>query len=132
MTKLSKNDLERRTALIEQLNAAHAALTEAVDDYNETVNDAWSKVDDAQNVYNAALSEAQEWVNDISAQIDDYIGERTDKWREGEKGEAYNNWKSEYDTTLAESDLSQPDELSLDGVENAADTLDQLPTEVEQ
>jgi len=132
MTKLSKNDLERRTALIEQLNAAHAALTEAVNDYNADIEEAWSKVDDAQNVYNAALSEAQEWVNDISAQIDDYIGERTDKWREGEKGEAYNNWKSEYDTTLAESDLSQPDELSLDGVENAADTLDQLPTEVEQ
>lgn len=131
MKKISKAESELRDEIVRKLNDAFLGMERAVDELNQAIGEHWSAVEDAQSVYNEALNEAQEWRDNIVTQIDEYVDERSDKWREGEKAEAYESWKSEYEAIdFSEAQLSAPDELSLD-VENPAEAIEGLPDSVE-
>lgn len=132
LKKLSKNDLAAREDLVKRLNEAFSALNNSIDEFNSALQARWAEVEDAQNVYNAVIGDAQAWRDEIVGQIDDYIGERSEKWHEGDKAEAYETFKGEYEgLDLTESDMSAPDELSIE-IDNAAESLEQLPDAVEE
>lgn len=132
MKKLSKADIEARDVLITRLNDAFSELTNAVDEFNSTIQSQWTDVEEKQNAYNEVLAEAGEWAEGIRDQIDEYMGERSEKWQEGETASQYESWKGEYENAaqLAESELSAPDELNVD-IDNHADTLGDLPEAIE-
>lgn len=131
MKKLSKDDLKAREEVTGKLKTAFDELTEAVSRYNDIMATEWATVEEAQNNYNEAVSAAGAWCEGIVSQIDDYVSDKSEKWQEGEKAEAYENWKSAYDDVdCSESELSQPDELSVE-VENPAESIEGLPEEVE-
>lgn len=131
MKKLSKTDLQAREEVTKKLGEAHSLLTSAVEEYNDAVAEAWAKVEDCQNGYNEALHAASEWCEGIASQIEDYVNDKSEKWQEGEKAEAYENWKGEYEgIDFSDSELSQPDELSLE-VQDPCEEIEGLSTEVE-
>ena len=131
MKKLSKDDLKAREEAVKKLTEAFNALSEAVDAYNDNLATEWESVAHAQEQYNDALTQAQEWRDGIVSQMEDYMGERSEKWREGEAAESYEAWKDQYEgVEFTESNLNQPDDLSIE-IENPGDALEGLPNEVE-
>lgn len=75
-------------------------------------------VEDAIAAYNEALVEAESFCSDIAERMSDYQSERTDKWQEGEKGDAYQTWMDEWTPDFSELDLPDMDH---------AETLADLP-----
>jgi len=132
MKKLDKQDIKRRDDIISRLHAAQEELEAAVAKYNEELRIRWADVEIAKDALNAVLDDARAYVADMKSQIDDFISEHDTKWAEGKKGQAYSTWSDEYEAAfLADAEVEQPDEL-LELDENYIETLEDLPTEVEE
>lgn len=128
LTKEQRKDWEGR---LETLNEKFTALADAVAAYNEAVAKAWDGIAAAQTEYNAAVENAVEFRDQVVSDIDDYVDEKSDKWKEGEKADNYQTWKDAWEgAEIPESELEQPDDLEME-VEDAGESLSQLPTEVE-
>ena len=129
MEKLTQTHLASRDTLVAALNETYEALEDAVSEYNTTLAEAWNEVLSAEEAYNAAVGEAQEWLKDRAAEIQAYIDERSEQWQASERGQAYTAWQDAFEVTLDASDLPPPDELEMPG-DNPAETLSDLPEEV--
>ena len=121
MNKLSKEDIARRDEIMEDL-----------ENQKEIIEAEWLKVTSAAAVYNAAVgrynehvAEATSFADDMVNAMEDYISEKSEKWADGDKGQAYDSWKSEWESVdLTEIDLFEPEhDVQFDHKE----TLENLP-----
>ena len=72
--------------------------------------------------YNSMIREVRELRDEIVTAVDDYVAERSEKWRESERAGEYADFKSFWeDMELEEVDV--PDSTPVD-------QLNELPTEV--
>src|SRR5215510_15034516 len=126
MQALSKAQLVTLKTLFETLTTRYEAFEEAVDDFNATQAEAWNEVLAAEEAYNEAVTTANEWLGEVKEAIEEYVNERSEKWQESDRGQAYAAWLEAFSVELEESDLSEPAELTLD-VDNAAGMLEDLP-----
>ena len=109
------------------MRAADQSLDEALIAVNTLIDD---KVTPAIEAYNLAVADMETLRDEVVADMDNYIGERSDKWHESDAGSRYNDWKSEWENL---------DTAALDAVEaldspttDHADSLDGLPREPNQ
>lgn len=126
MRAFSKGDMAERDELTAELRVlaieveqAHADVVDAVEAFN-------GKLD----AYNAKAADARDFVEGLRGQIEDYMGGRSDKWREGEKGEAYQSWQQALDD-VALDDVEPIEWADLPDLGHA-DTLDNVQSEVEE
>lgn len=157
MNKLNKQHLTERDEIcaklreaLEQLEvavngynsrraAAWSVLSLALNAYNTEMDDAWMTVEAARDEYGGQAQDARDWASGIAGEIEEYMGERSDKWSESDKGQAVSSWKDEFDSAALQDieiespgaiEIEEPEDLSIDE-ENAAEVLEQLPEEVE-
>ena len=133
MNKLTKQDISERDRLVDELHDAYEAFEAAIETYNETkaaewatvaaaleayhekMAAAWPAVQDAQDDYTAKLSETGEWRDGQVADMEEEIDKHSDKWTEGDRGQAFVAWKEEYDgLDLEEVALDMPEPVELD------------------
>lgn len=128
--KLSKDELKRRDEIVEKLQTAAQDFQIAVDNYNEQVQALKAVVEAAYELYNEAVSEAHEFSAEIDCRLTDEIGEKSEKWQDGEKGQAAIAMQEEWMNASfdAEAELEWPDDLEFDDPDHAS-TLENLPTE---
>lgn len=156
MKKLTREQLKSRDEIASKLrdrredldtvltayNAAHASayslLEAAIQQYNETMSEAWDAIDEEQTAYNEVVVEANELKAEIIAEIDGYVEERSEKWQEGDKAQAYASWREAFEEDTPESELQRPDEIAVEepqdlelDIEDAAEQIEQLQEEVE-
>ena len=130
MNKLTKSMLTERDDVCARLRAAFEALEQAVDTYNEAMQNQWEAVDAAMNAYNDVAVEATTWQENVASDIQDYIDSRSDKWQESERGQAYLAWQGEYESSdLEDITIDQPDSLEL-STGDQAETLEALAEEI--
>lgn len=126
MTKLTKAQLADVNNLHNELSSAQEELEEAIEEFNDEMKLLWKKVSTAQGEYNQAVFSINEWRHGIAADIEEFIETHSDKWIEGERGQAYTEWKDSFEVELEECDLEQPDELEFSvgaGIELIDDDL---------
>ena len=124
MYKLSKEETARRDEIIEDLKeqkekmeAEWAKVVSAVAAFNTTVA-----------AYNAELGTAQTFVDDIVGQMEDYMNDKSEKWTDGDKGQAYDAWKSEWEgVDLSEIAAFELDEHTASDAADHHETLENLP-----
>ena len=114
------------------------ALEAAIEAYNDGVEAAWEPLSDAQADYNEIVNEAGEWKTDVVTSIDDYMADKSEKWKEGDRGQAYEAWKSALEDDFELSEIEQPEAVTVEepeeidfGLEEASEKLEQMPTEVD-
>lgn len=127
---MDKVTTQKKQEVLSRLQNAFDDLQEAVDIFNSVVNVGWTNLQIPINNYNEAISEANEWQSGIATEIQDYIDEKSEKWQEGEKGQAYASWKEQYEEELETVELEKPDEVTFDN-DNPSELLDQKPDEPE-
>lgn len=120
MKSLSKAQSKRRDELIEQLNEAKELVEKRMD----KLRDAEAAVCDAINAVNEVVAEINEFAGEVAAEQEDYYSERSEKWQESEAGEAYAEWKSQWESIyLQEASFStaeDPELPDIDEFEQAA------------
>lgn len=128
---LNKKELAQRDEHVSELRAAAEALTAAVEAYREAVVDLKEPVEEARAAYNEVLERAQAWVADIVSEADSAISDKSEKWQEGEKGQAASSWKDAWEQLdMEEVRIDYPDELEFDEPTHA-DDLEQAPEDAE-
>lgn len=68
---------------------------------------------------NDALSEAQDFVDTVKDEMEEYAAEKSVKWSESDEGAAYSRWLGAWDTSLA------------DDIQAALDEFESLPEKPE-
>lgn len=125
--KLTKAENKQRDELVANLEVASAALSEAVETANEQIALVEEGVNIAIEAYNEALSAAREFAQDIASRLEEEIGEKTEKWQEGENGQAAEELRNAW----AELDLEDIEPITIEQVVDFdlshRDDLENLP-----
>ena len=129
--KLTKQELGLRNALVEKLLAAHRDLDSAIQEFNTAMETAKAPLKKALEDYNAVMSDVREFAADVANQADSDITEKSEKWQEGEKGQAAIGFRDAWQE-LADMHDGQlgdlPEELEeLDETSEHADALADAP-----
>ncbi|GAA5666125.1 hypothetical protein Brsp07_04634 [Brucella sp. NBRC 14130] len=123
MKKLSKQDIARRDAIIRKL--ADAALRLAAE--HEALSDAVEKFNGRIDEYNEQLEEARGFAEDMVSEMDNYMSERSERWQDGDTGQAYSDWKSEWENVELD-ELEHVEVPELPSTDHG-DALEQAPEE---
>jgi hypothetical protein len=124
MKKLSKRDEERRAEIKAELEAAEIEVTSAIEEVNLLID---GKLAAAIDTYNQAVNNLDGLRDDVVAAMEEYAGDRSEKWQEGDAGQSYEEWKSEWEN-LDATELDKVEHIEVPEF-NHAEALEALPSE---
>lgn len=129
--RVSKADDKRLDELAKALD--QSPLQAAVDEYNAALAAAREKLEAAAGAYNAARDVAREAVEALRDQFKGEFDDHSETWQEGERGQEAAGLIEALEEALGklEEDLEFefPDELSLEGAEDLAAVVNEMPRE---
>ena len=154
MNKLNKTQLKERGEHVDAVREGQQKLSEAVDAfnakrselyetlaeavtvYNDELSVAFSELEEAAKEFDEKLQGARDWRDQMTSDLDEYIGERSDKWQESDKGQEVTSWREAFDIDLETItfeapdyvEVAEPDDLEVE-MEDQADALEQIPEE---
>jgi hypothetical protein len=99
MKKLSKAHVARRNVLAFEMTEKIEAVGQAIMDLNH------------------AIDACNEFVEEVHSEQDDYSGERSDAWRDGDAGTAYADWMTEWEFSMETLD-DPTEDVDLDSFES--------------
>jgi hypothetical protein len=111
MKSLSKPQLRERDELDTKLTQRAQLLRDAVAAFNGAMAESFKDVEAARDAYNQVVVEANEWQSNIVSDMESYQADRSEKWQEGEEGQAYQSWMDAFGEELEELDLPLPEDM---------------------
>lgn len=123
--KLTKTELSRRDELVEELSQKQDSF-EAV--MHHLGSDDPSKVNElvtALSVLTVLVKEAEEFRDEIASRLRDEWDDRSEAWQEGDRGSEAEEMVDQWEC----AEFMEP-ELGEGDIEDYAQTLEDLPTEV--
>lgn len=122
--KMTRAQLKERDAIMQELTEQGELLKSAVTE----VNEALSNLGEIRDGYNAALEKAKEFVDGIAEEAQSEFDDKSEKWQEGERGDAVSSWIDELrNADLPEEiDLTVPEDIPEPDISHA-ETLGGLP-----
>jgi len=134
MNKLNKKQIERFETIQKELNAAREAVNDAREQIVERIvlvlQGYGQPLVEASERWNAALSDAESFRDELVAEMEDYEGDRAESWGESESGERFAAWKAawEFDIECGEEDAWEAIALEVGQQEGAFGVDLQIPT----
>ena len=114
MKSIGKAHLKSRDEHIETLESARGQLDEAITEYNKITQDAFDALESKVQALTDAVSDAKTFTEEVSSDIQSYMDERSDKWHEGEKGQQFDEWRTQWEQfEFGEVELERPEELEM-------------------
>jgi hypothetical protein len=128
--RLSKSQL---TAWERRIGAARAsldALNDVIISFNRTLASAGEPLRGAAQAYNSALRELQSTAEKLAGDWRSTFNERTDRWQDGYRGQAANEWIEAWENYSPEdAEFDPPDEVEEQDDDPIVEA-EELPTEV--
>ena len=103
MKSLSKHDVARRDRYAEELRILRGKIE---DEFRALNEETFKPINTLIDTYNETLEEARGFIEDLGNAMTEYYDDRSDKWRDGDAGQAYADWKQAYEDFDAE-DMEQ-------------------------
>ncbi|WNM70219.1 hypothetical protein [Myxococcus phage Mx1] len=129
MKKLDKKQTQRQLELVKSLGNKAGDLREAITVFNEKLAAARVEVEERLKDYNEALDEARGFRDDVVADMEAYVDERSEKWQDSDAGSAYISWKDSWEQLdLEDASLDIPDDIE-DLDDSALGGFEELPVE---
>jgi hypothetical protein len=126
---LDKAQQQDKATLVDAIREANSELEVVIDAYNLVLAKEKAKVQEKLAAVNAKVREAKEWAEGIAADMQNYYDEKSENWQEGEKGQNYDSWKTDYENFSPDDlEIDFPDDLEVIAAD-AADDLENLPDE---
>jgi hypothetical protein len=130
--KLGKEQTAARDTLATRLQEEREALDTAVTAFNDAMTTARADLQEKIDAYNEVLAEAKSFVDDVAQNWQNDFEEKSERWQEGEKGEAVaamiEAWQN---ADLEEVSVDMPDEEVSFDAEMHDELLNDLPSEAE-
>lgn len=132
--KLTRSEENRRDILADKLRDARMILDEAVAAQVAIIEDAYAAINAALVPYNEIVEKARGFVEDIASERDSEWDDKSERWQEGERGEAAREWISQWQDA-ADCEIETVDDVEVVTVDlelgDLAEFLEGLPTEAE-
>ena len=125
MKKFSKDQIAQRDALSSKLNDAHGELEAKIEALNAALVEKWADVEAATASYNEVITEVNSFQEDIQSEIQSFIDDKSDNWRDGDKGQQYDSWHSALEA-FDEIQIDEPQPVEVP--ENLSEEFDGRPT----
>ena len=125
MKKLTREQIDNKDKLTFQLENASDEVSSAVHLLNQHLAHEWGLVEAAQERYQELIGEANAFIQDVQADQEQYLGDRSDAWHDSESGRAYKEWAAAWSVSLDAIDCCCPDDMDMPEME-AADILREL------
>ncbi len=125
---IAKKDQKRIEEIIDLLKTQEQAIQTAVFDYNEVVNEARGKVDDELAVLNEIREELRGVIEDIHSEKEGEYDDKSDNWRDGERGEATREWIS----VIEEFKSELENEIEIEAVEDMVFDISDLTDKLDE
>jgi uncharacterized protein YukE len=121
MKALSKKDATRKAELIEKIRDQATDLSSAVAQFNDGLAELRDDLRAAVADYNEAVQAAEEFRADMLSAMQSYFDEKSGKWQEGDSGQVYQQWISDWDSPLTKVKVKMPDDISEPSDEASAE-----------
>lgn len=132
MKSLTSFQAEQLSDLQEKLQSASERVESAITDFNTSMSELWNdSVLESLNDYNTVVEQAREFVEERHDQMQSQYEDRSEKWQQSEKGEAFQEWLNEWEeaqSELEDIDLAMPVEVDTPDF-SAVDAMDELSME---
>lgn len=126
--KMTESEGERRDVLVADLRTKRDKLSGAISDFNVALETARAELRVAVEDYNETITEAKGFAEDKAREIEDAIDSKSEKWQEGEKGEAASAWKEAWEEIDSEFEELDADQMAPSDME---DYDDEFPEKLE-
>lgn len=131
MKKLSKDQLAEHGRIVADLRVKEEVFLGEIENYNAARLALWAPVEGAMSALNEARSDANNFHDEVTGDMESYAGERSDRWHESDAAASFSEWQSTWEQFGAEEiELDAPD--GFEPQESAADEFESLPVEVNQ
>lgn len=90
--------------IVAKLRAEQAEIDGALSEYEDAVTSGRDQINEKIAAYNEKLTELREIVTEQVSAMDDYMGDKSEKWQDGERGQEYSEWKDTWDNAGASID----------------------------
>ena|SRR6185295_13470310 len=131
MKTLDNASTKEKAELVKKLNQTFGELEKQIGFYNAGLEELKQDLEKAIESCNEVIADVQSLCETVVYDIDAYMGERSEKWHESDRGQTYGEWKSEWETfRIEEVVIEFPDDLECP--ENPAEQFDSLPDKVEE
>ena len=112
MTKFTDEQLQEHADIIEKLREAKSKLETSVSKFNDLVASESAEVQAELDDYNELVDSAEEFRTQVVGDMNEHYYDKSDKWQESEKGQAYLEWISDWDNAdLAPIEIEFPDPI---------------------
>jgi hypothetical protein len=130
MKKLTKQQVAAKNLLIEKLNAAQEDVEQAINDFNEQMQQQWEALEITlkTEAYNKLVKEASDFAKGISNEMEKHYGDEDEQWQRSEEGLCYLLWKELWSINASEIEVEIPVEIDLPDFDLVA-TLEDLTSE---
>jgi hypothetical protein len=119
--KISKAQSQQLATFRSRLASTKGNVSRLYDDLLAAIKAAESKLGTAIDEHNAVVGEAEEFVTGIADGFDDDFGEKSERWQEGDAGQAARSFIDEWQNiNLSEVDrvrVLRPDEPDFGDIE---------------
>ena len=125
MKSLNKKQSTELAEHVKKLADADATLGEAVDQFNLDVEFAKGKLENVLEEYNDAVESANEFRSGLADSMETYQDERSEKWHEGDAGQAYASWFDSWANEFPDAEIEFPEPVEKPDTE-ALDQIQEL------
>jgi len=123
-----------------------SAVSDAVEEFNSWLQEAKDNdLDEAFTTYQDAMTDGRDLMEELANDADNYFDDKSEKWQEGEKGEAYGEWRDRLREIADEFDEPECPEIEFDfecpeffdfdadpdDIKNGDDLFEDIPEEPE-
>lgn len=92
MKKLDKTTLDDLQGALDKATEAYSGLEELITDLRNDIEEKVAAINERITSINEAGVEAEGIFAQAAEAVEEYIGDKSEKWQEGEKGQAYSAW----------------------------------------
>lgn len=130
---LTKAEQHTRDTLLDDLRGAKDELEDAISVYYDEMELALNKLNGKVSNYNGVLEQVQNFRDAVVNRLQEAIDSKSEKWLEGERGEATVALKDEWEGLSLDplDDFESQDDFRNDMDVSHADEMEALSTEVE-
>lgn len=127
--KLTKQENNRRMLLRDNIRDARLVLDEVIEKQVAIMQNAQAALNAAIADYNELVDEAYGFVEDIHSEREGEYDDRSERWQEGERGEAAATWLSELEEVRDSLTGIEPVEfdLTMEELTDHSEILDDMP-----
>jgi hypothetical protein len=114
--KITKDEAKRIEALADDLGERRETIDNTIDEINAFIADKVGDVNILISYYNEKLQEARGVIEDIHAERQGEFDDKSEKWQDGERGDATREWLESLDS-MKDNDLADIAEFEIDECE---------------